>query len=180
MHKIKFKKGNVKEFETLSDSYLSGANLSGAYLIGTNLSGTDLIDTDLSGADLRGANLRVAYLNGANLRDANLSGADLRGANLSGADLSGVNLRGADLRDAHLNFTRGIILFSVEVHTGIYYCTSTSHRLKLGCQDYPIDYWLKNYRAIGEAHGYSQDTIEAYGDFIKLVSKYEIRRKGDE
>ena len=66
----------------------------------TYLSGADLFAADLSGANLSGANLSGADLYKANLSGTNLSGADLSGADLYKANLSGANLSGTELSNA--------------------------------------------------------------------------------
>ena len=80
--KIRFKDGTEKEFKSLIDADLYGADLKGAYLKSANLYGADL-----RGADLRGADLRGAYLKSADLRDADLKGAYLEDTSIISANL---------------------------------------------------------------------------------------------
>lgn len=146
---IRFKNGNMREFESLS--------------------GADLRRADLRYADLMGADLRGVDLSGANLR-----GASLRYADLSGADLMGADLRHADLSRASLRNTKGILTFQCEKDLAIYYKVKSNHYLKIGCQTHIIDYWRENFEKIGMQNHYTSSEIEIYGAFIKLCSQYEI------
>jgi len=44
-------------------------------------------------------------------------------------------------------------------------------RLAIGCDAYPIDFWLEKYRKMGEIAGYSEKEIEEYYEYIKLMIK---------
>ena len=135
----------------------------------------DLRDDDLRNADLRGANLAGANLSGANLRNANLIGADLRGDNLRYADLEGADLRDADLSYSDLTGAKlkdtGVYFFKGPKDFGIY--NSKDDKLYIGCQVHSLDYWLKNYVDIGKEHEYSDEEIEAYGQWIKSLKEIE-------
>jgi hypothetical protein len=113
-------------------------------------------------------------LSEANLSEANLSEANLSGADLSEADLSGSDLAGANLYKAALGHTKGILSFTGENYTLIYYRYEDQYRVKIGCMDHPIQYWLDNYRKIGQENGFNEDGIELYISQIKFMSKYEI------
>jgi uncharacterized protein YjbI with pentapeptide repeats len=140
-------------------------------LHGANLSKADLSEADLRWADLSGVNLRLADLHGANLskadlrwadlRWADLSWADLREANLSKADLREANLRGADLREANGRFS--IVCF------GKHYGVAAGGYISIGCERHTYQYWLDNYRQIGEKNQYADADIERYGAWIKIV-----------
>jgi len=137
------------------------ANLSGADLSGANLSGADLSGADLSGADLFGANLSRA----------DLSGADLFGANLSRANLSGASLYGASLYGAK------VLHFKFERDDGYY---TGNGKIRIGCEYYDIEYWLKEYKNIGANRGYTKLQIGVYGRFIKLCKKLQTRYDKEE
>jgi hypothetical protein len=158
---------------------LRGANLRGADLYGANLRVANLCGADLYGANLRGANLRVANLRVANLCGADLYGADLYvadlyEADLYEADLYGANLYKANLRGADLSFCKGILSFTFEKHLLIYYKYNNCHRVKAGCHDYPIEYWLEYGESIGRKQGYSKDQVNMHMAVIKLWAQYEI------
>jgi hypothetical protein len=93
----------LDQVDSVTLSYLRGAELRGAYLSGVDLFHADLAAADLRGADLGAANLSEADLSGADLGGANLVGADLSGADLCGADLCMANLTLADLNGAVYN-----------------------------------------------------------------------------
>jgi hypothetical protein len=169
MYKVTFKCGRVESFESLSRADLRRADLRGA-----SLRGADLWRADLSGADLGGASLWRASLRGADLSGASLSRADLRGASLRGADLSGADLRGADLSRADLSSVKGILIFQCEKNLAIYFKFNNTYYCKIGCKTYTVNYWLENFKIIGEENNYNESEIEIYGAFIKLCSKYEI------
>jgi hypothetical protein len=172
-------KGGVKADlpnANLSRAYLSGANLSGADLAGADLRGTNLSRADLSEANLSGANLSRANLSGADLSGAYLSRANLFGANLFGANLSGANLSGADLSGADLLNAKnelGIIKSPIKLdfcfnkHTAVYF----GGMIRIGCENYPLSYWLQNYEKIGLKHNYTLEEIKAYGQFIKFCAE---------
>ena len=132
----------------LEGAFLVGTNFEGAHLSYANLDYTDLVDADLTSADLRGVNLRKA-----NLRNANLHCALLFDANLGDSNLEGTGLR----------------LFLGPRHDGIY--NSQDDKLYIGCQIHKLDYWLKNYVAIGKKHEYTDKEIEAYGNWIKSLKE---------
>lgn len=172
---------------------LSDVNLRGADLIKADLSYGDLRFADLRGVNLWRANLSFADLNGANLSNVNLFGADLRGVNLSDADLRGASLSDANLSRANLSFTdlrstylidadlRGASLrnaitnntilhsFHFKKDTAIF--DPTTNRLFIGCEVHDIKIWKKLYKDIGKQYFYSEEEIDAYGSFIKLMYK---------
>jgi hypothetical protein len=137
------------------------ADLRGAYLEGVNLR-----EANLHGANLYKAYLKDANLLGANLSRANLKGAYLMGANLHAVNFEGVNLQGASLQGANLKYA-GIFSFQAGVDFGY----SFNGRIKIGCHDYPIEYWLENYKQIGKAAKYTKEEIKLYGSIIKFISK---------
>jgi len=121
---------------------------------GANLSWVNLSETDLHGIDLRGADLR----------GADLSGADLRGADLRGALLRETDLRGANLEYSSLQYIR--------YSAGRHELTATEGQIQIGCEIHPIGWWLEDYIAVGESHGYSTEEIKKYGTMIKICAEY--------
>ena len=118
---------------------------------------------DLRYADLRNINLRYANLRGADLRDADLRGAELRGSDLTGANLEGADLEGVDLEGT------GVYFFKGPCRRAIY--NSKDDKLYIGCQVHSLDYWLENYVDIGKEHGYTDEDIEVYGNWIKSLKE---------
>ena len=133
-----------------------------------DLGGADLRCADLTGADLAYANLRGADLRGANLRDANLRGAVLIDADLEGAVLEGANLKYAYLTNVNLEGT-GVYFFRGLNRPAIY--NSKDDKLIIGCQVHSLEYWLKNYVAIGKEYKYIDKEIEVYGAWIKSLKE---------
>jgi hypothetical protein len=117
MWKIKFKNGDVREFESLSDQDLRNA---------------DLYGVDLSFVDLRFANLSGADLRNVDLRRANLSGVNLRNVDLYGADLRGVNLRGANHSMEVLKSISGLT-WDIALKDDL---------VRVGCQEHKLEEWL--------------------------------------
>lgn len=144
MYKINFLDGTTKEFETL-------------------------IEADLRRANLREADLRRADLRVSNLYKANLEGADLRGVDLRGADLEGANLRGANLEG-----TKGILSFTGGRHLAFAYMYNKQFRIKIGCKDFSLEFWLEHIDTIGTNNMYSTQEINRYLHFIEGVKKYGI------
>ena len=148
-YKIKFKNGDVKEFNSLS-----GADLSEATLYKANLRGADLSEATLYKANLRGADLRFSNLRRADLREANLYGADLREA---------------DLRGAYLTFTKGILSATFGKHLAIAFNYNDNTYIKIGCITHNINHWMSSYKDIGKNNSYNENKIKHYGAFIKYV-----------
>ena len=105
-------------------------------------------------------------------RGANLRGANLRGADLIGADLIGADLRGADLRGA-TGIILPIITISGTRHTFFY----MDGIIQVGCEKWPVDYWLENYRAIGEKNDYTSEEIEEYKTYIDTIVNLKKEKK---
>jgi len=145
---------------------LRWANLQGANLQEANLEGANLQGANLQGADLHGAYLQGADLHGANLQEADLHRANLWGANLKGADLHRANLEGANLQGAYLYGTK-ILSFQGDQHFA--YCHED--RIRIGCVDRPIKYWVEYYKEIGLDQGYTEQDIEEYGAFIETCKR---------
>jgi hypothetical protein len=57
------------------------------------------------------------------------------------------------------------IIGSRHVITG---CGDTVH---VGCLRHSLAKWLADYRAIGEAHGYTPEEIEEYGAHLRRLSR---------
>jgi hypothetical protein len=115
------------------------------------------------GANLEGANLMDANLLGANLRGANLGGANLEGAYLDGANLEGANLEGANLEGA-----RGISLPILNIQGSAYHLFYMGGKISIGCETHTVEYWMKNYKTIGEEHSYTAEQINEYYGYIKI------------
>jgi len=147
---------------------LREADLRRADLRGANLRGANLERADLEGANLYGADLRGADLFGADLRRANLRGAALEGANLYGADLFG-----ADLRESNLVDCKGILSFTGERHLLIYFKFNDQYYFMIGCITKLCEEWVREFEEIGKDHEYGE-SIELYGDVIKLFSQYDF------
>jgi hypothetical protein len=45
-----------------------------------------------------------------------------------------------------------------------------SGKIAIGCENHTIDKWLKDYKKIGEAHGYTEEQIKEYYQYIKICS----------
>ena len=93
---------------------------------------------------------------------------DLWDANLQGADLRRANLQGAHLQDADLRVTH-LWVFRTTKHTAIY--VPWQKLLKIGCLEYPIDHWLKNYEEIGRNQEFTEQEIKQYGMFIRICAE---------
>ena len=153
-YKIKFKNGDVKEFDSLNGADLYRADLRGAILYKADLREANLREANLREADLGEANLREADLREANLREADLGEADLRGANLSGADLT---------------FTKDILSATFGQHLAFAFNYKNDVYIKIGCECHNINHWMENFRNIGKNNSYNENKIKHYGAFIKYV-----------
>jgi hypothetical protein len=158
----------------LSYANLSGVNLSEANLYKVNLHKANLPFANLYKANLYKANLSESSLPNANLFRADLSNADLYKANLSFANLYKANLYRANLSVSNTQHTKGILSFTGEKYTLVYYRYEDQYRVKIGCIDHSIQHWLDNYQYIGETNGFNEDEMELYLTMIKTFSQYEI------
>ena len=154
-------------YVNLSKANLSKANLSKANLGKANLRYANLYNANLGNTDLRYANLGNTDLRYANLRYANLYNANLYNANLSNADLYNANLLNA----------QSILSFIGEQHLLVYFKYDETYYCKIGCKDFPVEYWIKNFQDIGISEGYSLEQTRLYGDVIKLFSQYDLLEK---
>jgi uncharacterized protein YjbI with pentapeptide repeats len=138
--------------------------------------------SNLRGADLQGANLYEASLRGADLREANLQGASLRGADLREANLYEASLRGADLREANL---RGANLYGADLRGYLYLKGSRNdiqyykNSIIIGCEEHDVDYWIVNYREIGNKHNYTREQIGEYYNYIMVIKQFKELEKED-
>ncbi|MFN7455127.1 MAG: pentapeptide repeat-containing protein [Pseudobdellovibrionaceae bacterium] len=89
-------------------------------------------------------------------------------ANLSNCDLSFADLSYADLRSANLSFS-DLMIFQMQRHQAFYTFDGT---LRIGCEVMPITEWALGFKQIGRANGYTDEQIEAYGDFIMMCLKH--------
>ena len=53
--------------------------------------------------------------------------------------------------------------------------TECNGNIKIGCEIYSIKEWKKNYKEIGEKHGYTDNEIAEYYDYILLAEKRMIK-----
>ena len=106
------------------------------------------------------AALVEAHNNGANLSGADLSEANLYSANLSGANLPRANLYSANLSGADLSGTKQKVL---QIQGSRHQITAIDSEVRIGCHVKLLAEWLKHYKAIGKAEGYSESQIEEYG-----------------
>ena len=164
-------RGTNLEGAYLRGAYLEGAYLEGAYLRGAYLEGAYLEGAYLRGAYLRGAYLRGAYLEGAYLEGAYLEGANLRGAYLEGAYLGGAYLEGANLRGAYLEGAKNITFPILNIQGTQHHLFYMSGKISIGCENHTIDKWIKDYKTIGEEHGYTDEQIKEYFGYIKICKK---------
>ena len=169
-------------YANLEGAKLGGANLEGADLRYANLEGADLRYANLGGANLEGANLRYANLEGADLRGANLEGANLRCANLEGANLrcanlEGANLEGANLRYADLEGANGIELPIFNITGTVHSLFYIGNNIKIGCEEHSVNFWIENYKSIGEKNDYSPEQIEEYKKYIFMVAEFNKNKK---
>jgi hypothetical protein len=160
------------ERANLAYANLADANLACADLADANLACADLAGADLACANLSDANLACADLADANLACANLSDANLADANLAGADLSGANLAGADLAGANLAGIKGIeIMFPIINIRGTQHILfSIDNNIRIGCEHHSIQFWIDNYKTIGEEYKYSPEEIKEYYKYILMVA----------
>jgi len=50
--------------------------------------------------------------------------------------------------------------------------TATHTTIKIGCQHHPVEKWISDYHAIGNANGYSGKQIAEYGELIQLAASW--------
>ena len=48
---------------------------------------------------------------------------------------------------------------------------TTKSLLKIGCHSHTIQWWLDNYRIIGQKEGYTPNQIKEYGDYLRIFRK---------
>ena len=54
-----------------------------------------------------------------------------------------------------------------------HHVTTCTHTLiQIGCRRHPANYWLKHYKAIGKANGYTADQIAEYGLILKMAESW--------
>jgi Pentapeptide repeats (8 copies) len=132
-------------------------------------SGIDLSSAMLNNSDLSGLDLRLAKLKGANFANSNLRDTDLSGANLSQATFTNTNISGTKF---HLTNMYNVDFFRTEVTTFqyqrsiAYYCPDGT--LTILYVSMPISEWKLGYKEILKFFCYSDEQIQAYGNFIKL------------
>ena len=186
--------GNYKSIKEAIVSKINGffgSSIWGADLHGVDLSELDLSNIDLSlvnfaYANLAGANL--SYVNffrtnffctnlmGTNLRHSNLFGANLYRAKVDYADFTGADVSNTHFYDNDLSTTIGLHLPIISI-TGSRHSFKFSENIKIGCYDFPIDYWLEYYEEIGEKNGYTKKQVQEYLQYIKFAQKLSERKK---
>lgn len=164
---IKLSKANLTAID-LVDTALSKADLSGADLSGADLSGAMLRGANLCGAQLRGAVMEGTVLENADLRNADLGHADLSDAVLDGANLTGANVEQTVFSGATVWGTIGLWTFVAGQHEAYFH--TSSGLLSIGCMQHTVDSWVERYKVIGQAAGYEDREIWAYGLFIKACA----------
>jgi carbonic anhydrase/acetyltransferase-like protein (isoleucine patch superfamily) len=50
--------------------------------------------------------------------------------------------------------------------------TVTDNHVNIGCHQYTLEYWIKNYKKIGVAAGYSKDEIEGYKNILHALTHF--------
>ena len=118
---------------------------------------------------LDGTEKEFDTLTGANLWGADLSETDLVRANLRGADLRGANLRGANLEGTDLSYCTNIIGFYLGKHFG--FMVIDSQYVKIGCEGHQLDFWLENYKKMGEYNNYNLNMIKRYGLQLNILKE---------
>jgi hypothetical protein len=149
---------------------------------------------DLSGIDFSGANLSSCFMPRVNLRRSNLSGASLYNSCMDNSDFAYANLTGADLRYSGLrgsiffksilkeinlscSFLSGAILESVKGKDILSFSFNKHHtyyydgELQIGCITNRLDWWLRNYKEVGDNNGYSEQEISMYHEFMLMLNK---------
>jgi hypothetical protein len=152
----------------LHSANLSDANLSGVNFRDTNLSYSNLSGSNLCGANLHFADLRYVDFSGSDLRGANLRGADLSGANLEDVDFSGVDLSGANLYGTNPSYSRNFVL---QIQGSLHQIVAVDDDVRIGCQRHKLNWWLTNYKTVGEEYEYDESQIEEYGNHLLHVAK---------
>ena len=94
-----------------------------------------------------------------------------RGTNLEGADLRGTNLEGAYLRGAYLEGAKNITFPILNIQGTQHHLFYMSGKISIGCENHTIDKWIKDYKTIGEEHGYTDEQIKEYFGYIKICKK---------
>ena len=46
-------------------------------------------------------------------------------------------------------------------------------KLQIGCHKFSLEYWLDNYKRIGENEDYSEKEIEIYGKLIEICKEID-------
>jgi len=58
-------------------------------------------------------------------------------------------------------------------HTFFY----TSGIIQIGCERWPVDYWLENYQVIGEVNNYTSEQIAEYKTYIDMIANLKKEKK---
>lgn len=160
-------------YSRFKESSLRFSNFNKCNFIMSDFRSSNMAFSSFSYCDFSRANLCGAYLFDSELIGCDFRCADFSKANLSRSDLYGSNLSSSNLSGANLSFCKNIISLNLGRHVAVYYFYK-NHRMKIGCLDFPIETWVRQFKSIGRSNNYSDDEIQIYGDFIKLCSQYEI------
>ena len=49
--------------------------------------------------------------------------------------------------------------------------------IKIGCEHWPIGYWIENYEEIGHDNDFTPEQIAEYGGYIKMVENLIKEKK---
>jgi hypothetical protein len=53
---------------------------------------------------------------------------------------------------------------------------ATKDQIQIGCEIHSIEYWIENYKKIGLVNSYSDEQIEEYGEYIRMIQKWNERK----
>ena len=58
-----------------------------------------------------------------------------------------------------------------------FFCQFFLGYLQIGCEVHTVDYWIKNYKEIGEVHDFTESEIEEYKRYIDIIRLFEQKDK---
>jgi uncharacterized protein YjbI with pentapeptide repeats len=125
---------------------------------------TEFKNCQIKNSKILGSDLDCAVFSSILFDDCDFIHNDLNGAHFNNCELSCVTFVGCENADK----VKGVDLFQFTIgkYRGHYY---TGH-IKIGCRCYPVGYWLKNYKEIGEREELEDEDIELYGTIIKYIA----------
>ena len=84
----------------------------------------------------------------------------------------------ANLSGANLSRTSGLGFKPIQIQGSRHWVIRTSKvAIAIGCHEYLVTDWLKNYKKIGQKEGYSESEIYEYGEYIKLINRLIAKEK---